>query len=107
MIGDKKNKPKKGQPLSAQQKQAVASGTYERKVEPIGSKIKKRLSSGVGATSKAPREKLTYNKVSKESNYSGTKMVGKTVKAKGAGGLGYCPKGTKNCKTAYGKHSKK
>jgi len=101
-----KAKPKKGAPLSAAQKQAVESGTFERKVETAGSKIKKNLYSGVGATSKSPREKLTYNKVSKESNYAGTKSSGKTVKAKGAGGAGYCPTGTRNCKTAYSRSAK-
>jgi hypothetical protein len=99
-----KTKPKKGQPLSAAQKQSVEQGTFERKVQPVGYKVKQRNASGVGATSKATREKLVYNKV--KSDYRPTKPSGSTVKAKGAGGVGFCPKGSKNCKAAYGKHAK-
>lgn len=99
-----KSKPKKGQPLSAAQKKAVEQGTFQRKVETVGSKIKNNLYSGVGATSKSPKEKLTYNKV--KGDYRPTKQSGKTVRAKGAAGLGFCPSGTRNCKTAYGKYSR-
>jgi hypothetical protein len=102
-----KTKPKKGQPLSAAQKQSVEQGTFERKVQPVGYKVKQRNASGVGATSKATREKLISKPISKESNYRGTKSSEKTVRAKGAGTLaGHCISGTKKCKTAYGKYSR-
>lgn len=102
-----KSKPKKGQPLSSAQKQAVEQGTFERKVETVGSKIQKRNFSGVGASSKATKQKLITKPISKESNYKGTKSSGNTVRAKGAGTLaGHCISGTKKCKTAYGKYSR-
>jgi hypothetical protein len=101
-----KTKPKKGAPLSAAQKQAIESGTFERKVEKVGTNIKKAFYSGVGASSKEPRQKLIAKPISKESNYKGTKTTGKTVRAGGAGGAGYCPTGTRNCKTAYSRSAK-
>jgi hypothetical protein len=96
-----KTKPKKGAPLSAAQKQAVASGTYKRLEPTSGKKVKdflnKKMDFSVG-----------------ESKYGGTKTPVKTALKSfvgkgqsGAGGSGYCPTGTKNCKTAYSKSSKK
>jgi hypothetical protein len=82
-----KAKPKKGAPLSAAQKQAVESGTFERKRETVGSIIKRKNSLGLG-----------YSRSTKPSKGSVSPRV--------VGGAGYCPKGTKNCKTAYGKYSK-
>jgi hypothetical protein len=99
-----KSKPKKGQPLSAAQKKAVEQGTFQRKVETPMSKVKTNLWSGYGATSKEPKDKLI--KGQPKNQYKGTKTTGKTVKARGAGGIGFCPTGTKNCKTAYGKYSR-
>lgn len=100
-----KSKPKKGQPLSAAQKKAVEQGTFQRKVETVSSKIKKNFYSGVGASSKATKQKLIAGQP--KNQYTGTKVTGKTVRAKGAGALaGHCPSGTRNCKTAYGKYSR-
>ena len=82
-----KTKPKKGQPLSSAQKKAVEQGTFERKVETVVSKIKQKNALGLG-----------YSRSTKPSKKSVTPRV--------VGGAGYCPKGTKNCKTAYGKYSK-
>lgn len=100
-----KSKPKRGQPLSAAQKQAVEQGTFQRKAETAISKIKKKFYSGVGATSKANKQKLVA--AQPKNQYKGTKVTGKTVRAKGAGAsAGHCPSGTRNCKTAYGKYSR-
>lgn len=96
-----KTKPKKGAPLSAAQKQAVAEGTYKRLESTGKEKVKKFLNQKVGVSVG-------------ESKYGATKTpIKSTLKSfvgmgqAGAGGAGYCPKGTKNCKTAYSRSAKK
>jgi hypothetical protein len=88
-----KTKPKKGAPLSAAQKQAVASGTYERKVEPAGKKVAKFIN-------------RNFDAHIGESKYGRSATPLKT-NLKSRFGSNYCPTGTKSCKTAYSKSSKK